>query len=310
LVTYAQLRNRSQLSGIPIQWLNTLEERALLVFRYSLSVQQDEWVGWVSELTAFHASTSPYPSPISRSASPQALIRVALDELVQACTRASCALDCCQGGSVTEPVFIGIEERRREREAQQAAHHFDIDLDEDGPLPEEYVPRRRVKTTSLDRACRSRDEPPRRSSLILDASTANRLLPPPARWSPAADELFMRRDDRRLAAPTYVQPSRTFELPPPAPLLRQPPPAPVPVAPRWAVAPAPPSLVVDTRFATYPATYGGVRDAYGYPVPPAPTTAYGGYAVPAISPPQSAWPTAYQPFPPHGYYAPPVWGRA
>jgi hypothetical protein len=78
---------------------------------------------------------------------------------------------------VPEPVFYGIGDYKTGSEGEQLQQDVDvleIDLDEDGPLREEYLPKRRINSASS----RAR-------------SDSSRTLPPPAKWSPAADEPIM-----------------------------------------------------------------------------------------------------------------------
>lgn len=100
------------------------------------------------------------------------------------------------------PVFIGLEERRREHAAKEAAMErsnneiLDIDLDEDGPLREEYLPKRRVSY-------------PRDSELAripFKPIASGRTLPPPARWSPEHDEPIMWSHSRPVRSYFAPQP--------------------------------------------------------------------------------------------------------
>lgn len=58
---------------------------------------------------------------------------------------------------------------------------LDIDLDEDGPLREEYLPKRRISS--------ARDTEPAR--IPFKPVAPERALPPPAKWSPEHDEPIM-----------------------------------------------------------------------------------------------------------------------
>lgn len=110
------------------------------------------------------------------------------------------------------------EERKKEKLGlSESSDHeiMEIDLDEDGPLREEYIPRRRtsVRDTSRDN----------QTEIILpsllqhcDWQMRERSLPPPAKWSPAADEPIRRDDHRVQGQYVAVQPSMA---PPPAPML-------------------------------------------------------------------------------------------
>ena len=100
-----------------------------------------------------------------------------------------------------QPVFLGLEERRREKLGRTAiesgSEALEIDLDEDGPLREEYMPRRRVSRNPSFRD--GNGSTTLGSPFGLDkgidwerASEVPRRLPPPAKWSPAADEPLRR----------------------------------------------------------------------------------------------------------------------
>jgi hypothetical protein len=169
------------------------------------------------------------PQPISRpSANPHSIVRKAIGELVRspvACD--SCDVEACTI-TVFEPVFLGLEERRKEKMERDHAGQVDIheiDLDEDGPLREEYLPRRRINA-DRSRSTDSRDSSNRSlcSGQRSDSDTcapgflpANRALPPPAKWSPAADEPILRDRNRGCGQYVAVQPSVSvaLTLPPP-----------------------------------------------------------------------------------------------
>lgn len=132
-----------------------------------------------------------------------------------------------------EPIFIGIEETQKDRHATARAYEegvdmLEIDLDEDGPLREEYLPRRRVSGSGQSQSHRRRD-----SVHDLDAR-----LPPPARWSPEADE--------PLIFPRELQGSRQYHAPQAIvlpPLIQAPPP------------PLPFHQVLDSRHSTWLSHY-------------------------------------------------------
>ncbi|KAF8211412.1 hypothetical protein K438DRAFT_1958524 [Mycena galopus ATCC 62051] len=205
------------ISSVPIQTLNKLESLALDIFAYDLSVPSSDWSQWLAHLVSYHQlSSSPSrPQPISRpSTNPHAIVRKALDEIIQA--PAACNFD----SSSPQPVFMGLEERRRERmEKEQQARVLEIDLDEDGPLREEYLPKRRFSAAGSTRSSfNSHDAPPPRAaaseavnvSQNWHGQTHNKVvdksLPPPARWSPAADEPILRERNRGSGHYVAVQP--------------------------------------------------------------------------------------------------------
>ncbi|KAJ7117325.1 hypothetical protein C8R43DRAFT_901899 [Mycena crocata] len=200
------------ISNVPIQTLNKLESLALDIFAYDLSVPSSDWSQWLSHLLSYHQlSSSPqHPQPISRpSTNPHAIVRKALDEIIQA------PAACNFNSSSPQPVFIGLDERRRERMEKEQARSIDvleIDLDEDGPLREEYLPKRRISTAGSTRSSfNSHDAPP--AQVAADNAqnwqghkVVEKSLPPPARWSPAADEPILRERNRASGQYVAVQP--------------------------------------------------------------------------------------------------------
>ena len=195
---------------MPFHVLNRLESLALDIFSYDLSVPGREWSQWLAHLLSYHKSLSSprHPQPISRPGSnPHAIIHKTIEEVIE--VSASPLL----GGNLPQPVFIGLEERRREKieMEMQANEVSDIDLDEDGPLREEYVPRRRslrnakisepsISTQDSENNCRG-----------CGAVDAIKHLPPPAKWSPAGDEPILR--DRTTGHYIAVQPPHVASHP-------------------------------------------------------------------------------------------------
>ena len=123
-----------------------------------------------------------------------------------------------------QPVFLGLEDRRRGRldptSAESSSEALEIDLDEDGPLREEYMPRRRVSRNGSFRKVNSNTTRapfgPERGIEWERASEMQRPLPPPAKWIPAADEPLQRDVIREPAHYMAVQP------PPVPPLIMMP----------------------------------------------------------------------------------------
>ena len=105
-------------------------------------------------------------------------------------------------------MFIGLEERRREHAAKEAATEqsnneiLDIDLDEDGPLREEYLPKRRIGT--------ARDAEPAR--IPFKPIAPERTLPPPAKWSPEHDEPIMWTHNRPVRSYLAPQPPKRQQI--------------------------------------------------------------------------------------------------
>lgn len=185
-----------------MQLLNKLEYFALDILSYDLSISSSAWSQWLSHILSYHHSltTTSYPQPIARPASnPNGIIRKTIQEIMEAPL----------GHSMNEPVFLGVEQRLKEKLGLSAPPHepatFDIDLDENGPLREEYLPRRRVSNggSSGDHGSDLRNDSQNgvlvHRMLPLQGSIS---LPPPAKWSPAGDEPICRPSDR--TAPMYL----------------------------------------------------------------------------------------------------------
>ncbi|KAL1741581.1 hypothetical protein HDZ31DRAFT_76062 [Schizophyllum fasciatum] len=206
------------ISSIPIQSINRLESLALAIFDFNMCVPPTAWSHWLSHVMNYHLALSP-PShqPIGRpSSNPHSLIKRVIDEMMQA------PLACESSSPTPEPVFIGLADRRRElieKEMAMNADALEIDLDEDGPLREEYVPRRRTSAASSTWSNSSREQniAPTDAPVIPTAlkggdwpeaiARVKGELPPPARWSPAADEPILRDSHRANRPYVAVQPA-------------------------------------------------------------------------------------------------------
>ena len=221
--TSADSFDRHTISGVPIQSLNRLESLALDIFSYDLSITPYEWNKWLVQVLAYHKSLSSAPNPqlISRpSSNPHFIVRKMIEDLLEPSSR-SC--DDMYPKFQPQPVFLGLEERRRgrldPRTAESSSEALEIDLDEDGPLREEYMPRRRIsRNGSFRETSGNTTGAPfgQENSVEWEPATEmSQLLPPPAKWSPAADEP-LRRDVIR--EPTHYMAVQ----PPPAPLIMMP----------------------------------------------------------------------------------------
>ncbi|CCL99447.1 uncharacterized protein FIBRA_01465 [Fibroporia radiculosa] len=205
------------ISNVPIRSLNRLESLALDIFQYDLSISTPEWTDWLSHLLAYHTSlrSQTCPQPISRpSTSPHTIVRRALQMLTDASMHRP-GRHYGEAEALPEPVFISIEDQKRD--GPHAPHPYEdsidaleIDLDEDGPLREEYLPKRRVSSASSLHRTHAHDKP----------TESDRGLPPPAKWSPEADEPLIR--DNVRSAKQYVAPQPIVHMPmtqqPPLPL--------------------------------------------------------------------------------------------
>ncbi|KAH0839714.1 hypothetical protein J3R83DRAFT_652 [Lanmaoa asiatica] len=199
------------ISNVPVQLLNKLEYFALDILSYDLSISSSAWSRWLSHLLSYHRSltATTYPQPIARPASnPNGFIRKTIQEI----------MDAPLGHSVNDPVFLGVEQRLKEKLGLSVLLHepdtLDIDLDEDGPLREEYLPRHRASNggSSGGHGSELRDDSRNGGSghqhhmLPLQGSIS---LPPPAKWSPAGDEPICRPSGRTGPMYVPVQPSLT-----------------------------------------------------------------------------------------------------
>ncbi|KAF9008755.1 hypothetical protein BDQ17DRAFT_1348874 [Cyathus striatus] len=197
------------ISNIPIHTLNQLEALALDMFSYDLSISCKDWTAWLRHLMSYHMSlNSPsHPQPISRpSTNPHSIIRKSLDEIIQASIASI-------PSPIPQPIFLGLEERKKEKlEQEQAIDMLEIDLDEDGPLREEYLPRRRISGTGSfvpSSASQSNVQQCGENNMNWEKCSAlPKVLPPPARWSPSGDEPILRERNRISGHYVAVQPSQ------------------------------------------------------------------------------------------------------
>lgn len=196
------------ISNVPIRSLNKLESLALELFSHDLSVSTDDWSRWLAQVMFYHVSSSSpaFPQPISRpSASPHTIIRKSIETLMDA------SVHSANSPTVPpHPVFLGAEERREAMEQAMAYEGenvdvLEIDLDEDGPLREEYLPRRRVSAASSTRRPYSQER-----------AEVGRVLPPPARWSPESDEPITRGQLRAQSHVAAPQPIAQMVVQPPS----------------------------------------------------------------------------------------------
>ncbi|KAF9076473.1 hypothetical protein BDP27DRAFT_799369 [Rhodocollybia butyracea] len=192
------------ISNVPVQTLNKLESLTLEIFGYDLSISASDWSDWLSHMLSYHLSLSSpsHRQPISRpSTNPHLIIRLAMEEIMNA--PSACNFD----RSHPQPIFLGLDERRKEKQEKAQAQKIDaleIDLDEDGPLREEYVPKRRVSGASSTRISENVSVDQRWE---MHKPAVAKTLPPPAKWSPAGDEPILRESNHPYGRYVAVQPT-------------------------------------------------------------------------------------------------------
>ncbi|KAH7916132.1 hypothetical protein BJ138DRAFT_996387 [Hygrophoropsis aurantiaca] len=201
------------ISGVPTQSLNKLEFLALEIFCHDLSITPSAWSEWLNHLLSYHQllSSHIHPQPISRpSSSPHSIIRTTIEEIART------------PESAGNPVFLGLEQRTQEKLGMDTSPYqsnvdgVEIDLDEDGPLREEYLPKRRTSNGSsyARQGVVVNSRPPLSTKNHFANYQLGVALPPPAKWSPAGDEPIFR--ERNLANGHYmaVQPLAPQYAPP------------------------------------------------------------------------------------------------
>jgi hypothetical protein len=210
------------ISHVPIESLNRLESLALDIFSHDLSTPPRAWSQWLTHLAAYHHSLSSpsHPQPISRpSTNPHLIVKKALEDIIHAPANIS--------SSIPEPVFLGLEERKMnklgiEESFAEGVDVYEIDLDKDGPLREEYLPRRRVSGAGSIRSVKSRDTPDSKIHVEQGRewekrdtrkAAVEKVLPPPAKWSPEADEPIFRERGRTSGQYVAVQPPLAYAVP-------------------------------------------------------------------------------------------------
>ncbi|KZW04091.1 hypothetical protein EXIGLDRAFT_690750 [Exidia glandulosa HHB12029] len=155
-----------EISQITIREINTLELASLELFDHDLTVPSDVWPKWLETLRYTHIACAPYPAPIGPAReTPHGAILHLLNTLIDA--------NASRPNAYDGPIFLGIEERIAQR-LKALCLVFDIDeMDEDGPIREEYRRSRRPSNEVPTRL-----PPPD--------------LPPPAAWQPALDPIVPR----------------------------------------------------------------------------------------------------------------------
>ncbi|KAF8532549.1 hypothetical protein JB92DRAFT_3103613 [Gautieria morchelliformis] len=187
--------NRGQVSGVPMRALNRLESLGLDLLSHNLLMLPRVWEQWLDHMQTYHRSLAPYPEPIRPPIDTlHIIIRRMIEDLILAGSPPMTT------GVLPEPVFLGLEECKKECEQERLAKEqvklLDLDLDEDGPLREQYLAK---KPRTADRLEGDRK--------AIEHMTKG--LPPPAEWCPAADPPIHR------ARPTY----QAVQRPLPAPVL-------------------------------------------------------------------------------------------
>ncbi|KAI5125042.1 hypothetical protein M0805_007466 [Coniferiporia weirii] len=175
------------ISEIPIHSINCLELSALAVLGHDLSVTPKAWERWLSHLYRYQSSPCPYPAPIRRPSTTDSnlIIRKMIEDLAYLHVRAGPKSEV--KFQVPQPVFCPLFDGDNEKspvvERVDMFDPYEIDLDEDGPLREEYIPKRRTSHSRSQSAAHTRGVPDVQDILQMQTSP----LPPPSEWSPQAD---------------------------------------------------------------------------------------------------------------------------
>lgn len=179
-----------EISQIAIRDINALELSSLALLDHDLTVPPNVWVNWLGTLRRAHLACTPFPAPIGPAReTPHGALLLLFNTLI--------AANSSHRGADDGPVFLGIEERIAQR--LNAIRMADIDeMDEDGPIRDEYRLSRRSSG-----AAATRPPPP-----------AN--LPPPAEWFPAADPIVPRQQPQAYNAwpPTTAYAPFSFDVAP------------------------------------------------------------------------------------------------
>lgn len=135
----------SEISAVPSADLAGLEFCALNMLEHSLWLSPGAYREWVQAIKRYHARL---PAGLFLTASGtdgHAIVSLQIDHVLS-------TLSAQVSEPVPEPVFIRPGERLLvpEEPAVEEDSDSDIDLDEDGPLRAEYIPRRSAQRFSLD----------------------------------------------------------------------------------------------------------------------------------------------------------------
>lgn len=186
------------ISDVPIQSINRLELTALAVMGHDLSVTPKAWEWWLAHLQQYQSCIEPvtnhFPAPICRPSTSDShtIVRRMVADLVQLHGR----FGLMASTIVAQPIFSSLLTcefyRKAESCHEETYDTFEIDLDEDGPLREEYVPKRRVSASKTEIHRRSV------SSETNNVTYVSPRLPAPSEWSPHADPPLARDYGRRF----------------------------------------------------------------------------------------------------------------
>ncbi|KAH7887970.1 hypothetical protein F5I97DRAFT_931619 [Phlebopus sp. FC_14] len=210
------------ISTVPVQSLNKLEYLALDILSHDLSISPSAWSLWLSHLHSYHQSLSAvkYPQPISRpSFNPHTVILNTIQDIMEA----------PHAYLSDEPVFLGEQRLKDKLRITGASGHcesFDIDLDEDGPLREEYLPRRHA-SNGISTRCANSEIHTARTVWEVASQRSRQLpyhhlditIPSSVQWGPTSDEPVNRAPHRIGALYIPVQPSFAPQYVAPAPAM-------------------------------------------------------------------------------------------
>lgn len=178
------------------------------VLKHDLSIEPADWEQWLKHLHQYHLSRFPYPTPIQRPSSfdPITTVRKVLEALIGARAPVN---DRGEIYTPPHPVFcpLPVVIGKKAKPRRETVDMFGFDLDEDGPLREEYALRRSCRPVLVKEGVQEGIW----GSINPSHSTATHL-PPPSEWSPQGDPPLSRGHGQQLL-PSSVSDHSPTQLP-------------------------------------------------------------------------------------------------
>lgn len=191
---------RHDITNIPIRNINRLELFALKVLGHDLSVNPVDWEKWLQYLYHYHMTRYPYPAPIQRPSmsDPITHVRKVLEDLIDI---KESGHEQTQTPFPPRPAFCPTSLITGKKAATPAGTSLlEFDLDEDGPLREEYAIKQASRVTSKTSFQRTES-----LGIRMSKGGATRV-PPPAEWSPSYDPPLSRSIHGNQGFLSYAKP--------------------------------------------------------------------------------------------------------